>query len=403
MYRLPIFPKQKKGVYLDHAAATPIEKKVSRMMNQFSSESFANPSSLYSLGVTAKQAVEKSREQIAVFLLTTPDTIVFTSGATESNNWVIFGIGEKKTRLKKHIITTMIEHQSVLEPIRQLEKKGIVVTYLKPDHNGFIDPDQVREALKKETKLISVQYANNEIGTIQPLAEIGRLIMKWRKQNKSSFPLLHSDASQAVNYLSSNVEALHVDFMSFNGSKIYGPKGVGVLYKRRGISLEPLLYGGGQENELRSGTENVLAIVGMGRAVEVIGGQLISWSVEQKKLRDYFWEKIKKNIPDVKLNGPTIESDRRLPNNLNISIKNVLAEALVFYLDSYGIQCSTGSACASNKNEASPVLYAIGLSKKAIESSVRFTLGRSTTKSDIDYVLTYLSNIVKALRSKDKK
>jgi cysteine desulfurase len=422
----PPKPKKIKTIYLDHAAATPMDARVLSAMKPFFLSDFANPSSLYSLGVKAKKAVEGARKNVADILFTQPDTICFTSGGTESNNMAIFGVAQKLKR--GHIITSKIEHDSVLRGVEELERQGFEVTYLDVDSEGFVSPDQVKKALKKETVLVSLMYANNEIGTIEPIADIGREIVKWRKENKTAYPYFHTDACQAAGALELSVERLHVDLMTLNGSKMYGPKGVGILYKRRGVKFAAQMFGGRQEFGLRAGTENVAGIVGFGKALELVqekshpaGGS--ARGLKNKRLvelRDYFITTLSKMIPQVELNGPTViasgakqsqskkiasssstprsDSMIRLPNNVNLAFKNIEAEALMLYLDSYGIFCSTGSACSTESNEPSHVLMACGYSKERAESSLRFTMGKDTTKKDIDTVLKYLSAIVKEFR-----
>lgn len=401
----PKIPQKKKFVYLDHAAATAMDADVLKAMKPYFFDCFANPSSLYSLGVTAKDAVEKSRALVAHILGAQPDTILFTSGGTESNNLAIVGSAMAHQKSGKHIITTRIEHDSVLRPMQNLEKQGFKVTYLDVGEQGRVSVDEVKKALRKDTILVSVMYANNEIGTVEPIAEIGREILKWRKKNKTNFPYLHSDAAQAPNYLDLQVEKLHVDLMTLNGSKIYGPKGVGMLYKRRGVSLWAQSSGGRQEFGLRAGTENVAGIVGFAKALETVTKTKERNNREIVKLRDYFLNKIQTQIPDFELNGPEIaasstrsDSMFRLPSNLNIYFKNVESEALVLYLDSYGISASSGSACSTDSNLPSHVLKAVGHSDERANSSIRFTLGKSTTKQDIDYVMKYLPKVIQELR-----
>ncbi len=416
----PVKPKKIQSIYLDHAAATPLEKQVFESMKPYFSSDFANPSALYSLGVKAKKKVEEARKKVAEIVFTQPDTIYFTSGGTEANNVALFGVIEElKTRkresekTKKHIITTKIEHDSVLRPIQELEKQGVDVNYLDVDETGLVSVEELKKALRKETVLVSIMYANNEIGTIEPIAEIGREILKWRKNNKTSFPYFHTDACQAGNYLELSVEKLHVDFLTLNGSKIYGPKGVGVLYKRRGVVLSPQNFGGRQERGLRAGTENVPGIIGFAKALELVQKKKEKENVRMEKLRNYFWESIEKNIPDVFVNGPGLENKKarkqestaptnRLPSNLNVYFKDVEAEALILYLDSYGISCSSGSACSTESNEPSHVLKACGMSDERSFGSIRFSLGKDTTKKDIDRVMKYLPGIVEELRKTTK-
>lgn len=390
----PVIPKTKKQIYLDHAAATPVDSRVRYAMQEYFLNTFANASSLHSLGVSARNAVESARKKIADILFSQPDTIIFTTGATESNNMAILGV-LKDTKEKKHIITSRIEHDSVLGPIAQLKKQGHEVTYLDLDENGFVRIEEFKKSLKKNTVLVSIMYANNEIGTIQSIADIGREILKWRKNNKTIYPYFHSDATQAAGTLDMSVEKLHVDLMTLNSGKIYGPKGVGALYKRRGIKLEPLMYGGQQEFGLRAGTENVAGIVAFARALEISQNEKVKTNTQIEKIRNYFWTKIQKEIRNVELNGPL---ENRLPNNLNICFAGVEAEALMLYLDSYGILCSTGSACSTESNAPSHVLKALGYSDERAQSSIRFSLGKNTTKQDIDYVMKYLVAIIKNLR-----
>jgi len=391
---LPQIPKIKKQIYLDHAAATPVDSKVRYAMQKYLLNTFANASSLHSLGLSSRNAVEAARKTIADILFAQPDTIIFTSGATESNNMAIFGL-LKNTKEEKHIITTRFEHDSVLGPIAHLKKQGHEVTYLDLDENGFVRIEDLKKSLKKNTVLVSIMYANNETGTIQSLADIGREILKWRKNNKTIYPYFHSDATQAAGTLDMSVEKLHVDLMTLNSGKIYGPKGVGALYKRRGIKLEPLMYGGHQEFGLRAGTENVAGIVGFARAFEIAQSEKEKTNTQIEKLRNYFWTKIQKEIRNVELNGSL---ENRLPNNLNIFFKDVEAEALMLYLDSYGVLCSTGSACSTESSVPSHVLKALGYSDEHAHSSIRFSLGKNTSKQDIDYVMKYLVKIVVELR-----
>lgn len=394
--KFPEKPKTKKQVYLDNAATTQVDFEVQKEMEKYISESFANPSALYATGQETRKVIDQSRKTIAKILSSQTDTVVFTSGGTESNNLAIFGIARKYQNSGKHIITTRIEHPSVLEPIKQLEKQGFEVTYLKVDQNGQVNTKEFLEALREDTILVSIMYANNEIGTINQIDKIGREILKWRKNQKTQFPYFHTDACQAACTLDLSVERLHVDLLTLNGSKIYGPKGVGVLYKRRGVELEPLVFGGGQESGLRSGTENTAGIVGISKALELVEK---TKKEDIKKLRDYLAQEILEKIPNTKLNGLELDSEKRLVNNLNISFAGIEAEALVLYLDEYGIMCSTGSACSTGKREKSYVLKEIGLNKENIKGSIRFTLEKNTTKEEIDYAMEYLPGVVEGLRS----
>jgi len=383
-------------VYLDYAAATPVAPEVFATMQPYFSDVYANASALHTPAVKARNAIEDARKIVADFLHAQPDTIVFTSGGTPSNNLGILGIC--KNMRSGHIITTQVEHSSVLEPIKKLEEQGFEVTYLPVDGHGFVSVDDLKKALREDTVLVSVMYVNNEVGSIQPVKEIGREILKFRKKRDTALPYFHVDACQAANYLDMSVERMHCDLLSFNGSKIYGPKGSGVLYVRRGIELEPIIYGGGQERGLRSGTEDVPGIVGLGKAVEVIKTQDHERVGE---LRDYFWKNVENTIDRTRLNGPEL-GEGRLMNNLNVCFEGLEAEALVLYLDARGIYCSAGSACNIGDEEGSHVLEALGCGSEDIRGSVRFTLGRSTTKDDIDYVMSVLPGMVKELRKMKK-
>jgi len=341
--------------------------------------------------------MSKARRNIAEVLHTLPDSIIFTSGGTESDNLAIFGIANKHSEKGKHIITTKIEHHAVIHPMELLEKQGFEITYLESDETGQVDIKELVKAIRPDTILVSLMYANNEIGVILPIADIGREILKWRKKNNTIYPFFHSDACQAAGVLEMDVEKLHVDLLSFNGSKIYGPKGIGVLYKRRGTNIQPMVYGGEQEMKMRAGTENVPGIVGISKALERMQENKGKENKRLTELRDYFWKQIQEKITKVILNGPEMGEDR-LPNNLNISILDVEGEALLLYLDEYGIVCSTGSACTSGSLEPSHVLTNCGLPYEYAHGSLRFSLGKRSTKEDIDYVMKYLPEIVEKLR-----
>ena len=288
----------------------------------------------------------------------------------------------------------------MLNPCKALEKEGYAVTYLKVDHDGLIAPEQVRDALRADTMLVSIMYANNEIGTIEPILELTKTVRKWKKEHgrkENDPPFFHTDACQAAGYLEMDVQKLGVDLLTLNGSKIYGPKGVGILYVRRGIKLQPLLYGGGQEFGLRSGTENTAAIVGMGKALEKIT-KLRNYEITRvSALRDRLIQGILENVEGTQLNG---HAEKRLPNNVNISIAGIEGEAMLFYLDEAGISAATGSACESAGPDPSHVVQALGKSRAAARASIRFTLGRATTEKDVEYVLAVLPGIVEKLRHK---
>ncbi|MDP2685490.1 MAG: cysteine desulfurase family protein [bacterium] len=396
-------PKNIRTVYLDNAATTQMDPKVKEAMDPYFCDLYGNPSGIYKMGRIVSAGLDNAREKVAEILSTSPNNIIFTAGGTESDNLAIFGIAEKHAPLlssgKAHIITTKVEHKAVLQPIKQLEKDGFDVTYLDVDSEGKIDVGDLKKALRKNTILISIMYANNEIGTIQPIAEIGKLILKWRKENNTEYPYFHTDACQAAGALSLKVESLHVDLLTFNGSKIYGPKGVGVLYRRKGVLIKPQILGGGQEFGLRGGTENVAGIVGLAKALELVQASNDKENKRLIELRAYFWKQLEKNIPKLHLNGPSLNNDKtRLPNNLNVTFLDIEGEALLLYLDEYGIVCSTGSACNSISLDPSYVITSCGLPYEYAHGSIRFAMGKNTTKSDIDYVMAYLPNVVEVLR-----
>ena len=384
-------------VYLDHAAATQIDPRVKKVMRPFSQKIFGNPSSFHTYGKEAKEAVQAARQGIAEILHVRPDEILFVSGGTESDNLAVLGVARANVAHGKHLIVSAIEHHAVLEAAMFLEKKeGFSVTYLKPDRDGIITPEHVREALRPDTTLVSIMYANNEIGTIQPIVEIGNMIQKYRAEQKKAFPVLHTDACQAAGYLDLNVEKLHVDLLTLNGSKIYGPKGAGLLYVHRGIKLQPLQFGGAQECGLRPGTENVAGIIGLAEALKITQAEKAKESARLAKLRDFFIRELLAKLSKVRLNG---HPKKRLPNNVNVSFMDVEGEALLLYLDAAGVYASTGSACASASLEPSHVILALGLPYEVAHGSLRFSLGRETTKKSLQHVLKVLPPLVEKLRA----
>ncbi|HPS21306.1 MAG TPA: cysteine desulfurase family protein [Candidatus Paceibacterota bacterium] len=393
--------EKSKKIYLDNASATPIDNRVLSVMTKISKEIFANASAIHDLGITAKNKLEQARKEIATILNAHTDEIIFTSGSTESNNLAIRGILEilKNSTVEKdfipHIITTNIEHASVLEVCKYLEKnKKAELTYVPVESNGIIEPKKMRKALRSNTVLVSVMYANNEIGTVQPIQEIAKEIRYFNKVNNKKV-LLHTDATQAVNYLLLNVEKLGVDLMSFNSGKIYGPKGVGVLFIKRRTEIGPILFGGEQEFNFRPGTENLVNIVGLAEALK------ITEKIKEKEirrlisLRDYFIGKLLELSADLKINI-NINGDlkNRLANNVNITIPKIPSELLVLELSARGIYVSEKSACKSGDKKSSHVIRAI--TGKNI-GSVRFSLGRQTKKEDLDYAIKALSQILKKL------
>ncbi|MFA6462296.1 MAG: cysteine desulfurase family protein [Candidatus Woesearchaeota archaeon] len=379
-------PIKRKAVYLDHAATTYVLPEVLESMLPFFEKYYANPGSLHTPGLQVKSVVEQARQSIARDLSCLPQEIIFTSGGTESINLALKGIAFMKR--KGHIITSKIEHPAVLSTCEYLESIGYPVTYLEVDEYGTISPDAVEKSIRPDTILISIMYANNEIGTIQPIAEIGRVAFKHNI-------LFHTDACQAAGSLELDVHKLNVDLMTLNGSKIYGPKGVGILYKRADLKLEPLSHGGGQEGGLRSGTENVPGIVGFAKALDLAQKGREKENKRLITLRNYLIKQVLEKIPKSFLNGHPID---RLPNNANISFLDVEGESILLYLNEYGIYVSTGSACSSQKLEISHVLNAIGLKHDAAHGSIRFTLGKINTKADIDYLMKYLPGIIDSLR-----
>jgi len=391
-------PKKKKEIYFDHAATTYIDKKVLKIMEPYLKEEYGNPSSLYNKGRVTKRAITDSKKTIASLLHALPENIIFTSGGTESDNLAIFGITKAHQNSGKHIITTTIEHHAVSEPIEQLKKQGFEITYLKVNKEGIVNVKELVKAIRPDTVLISIMHANNEIGSIQPIEEIGREILKFRKKNQTNFPYFHTDACQSAGYLDLDVEKMHVDLLTLNGGKIYGPKGIGILYLRRGVKIEPIMFGGDQEKKLRPGTENVPAIVGLAHAFELVQKNSEKEKIRLERLSKYLWKEVEKNIPKVQLNGPEIGSKDRLPNNVNIVFLDIEGEALILYLDEYGIMCSTGSACTSSSLKPSHVLLAIGLPYEYAHGSLRFSLGHCNSKSDIDYIIKHLPKIVEQLR-----
>ncbi len=395
---------KKRIIYLDHAATTPTDKAVLKAMQPYFSDVYGNPSSFHTLGMRAKEAVTEARIKIAKLLNAHEDEILFTSGGTESDNMAVLGVPRyfvaeiKKTHGSEalpHVITSAVEHHAVLEPlIWQQRRKEIELTIVPVDRYGRVNPKEIAEAIKPTTVLISIMMANNEIGTIEPIAEIGRELLKYRKEKGTALPYFHTDACQATGFLEIDVEKLHVDLLTLNGSKIYGPKGVGALYVRRGVKFQPLMIGGGQEKNLRSGTENVPAIVGLAKALELAQAGREREFARLTELRDRLAEGLLK-IPKTILNGHPTE---RLPNSVNVSFIDIEGEAAVLYLDAEGVMVSTGSACASTSLDPSHVILATGLSYEAAHGSIRFTLGHATTKKDVDHVLKIVPGIVERLR-----
>lgn len=379
----------KRHVYLDHTATTPVHPDVVTSMHRVLDSVFGNPSSLHAFGREAKEYLEDSRMKVANLIGALPEEIVFTSGGTEADNLAILGVAYAYQKQGNHIITSSIEHHAVLDTCQALSQNGFEVTYLSVDQDGFIDPDDVRKALRKETILISIMHANNEIGTIEPIEEIARIA-------RENGVIFHTDAVQTAGHIPVNVERLGVDLLSLSAHKFYGPKGAGALYVRNGIQLVPVLHGGGQERNRRAGTENLPGIVGLGKAAEIAARELDTQSVSVKRLRDRLIKGIEERIPNVKLNGHPV---RRLPQNAHFSFAGVDGSLLLRNLDMQGIAASAGSACSSGALHPSHVLLAIGLPLELASASLRLTLGRANTEEDIDYCLDVLPKLVAALRT----
>jgi cysteine desulfurase len=378
-----------KRIYLDYAATTPTDPEVIKAMEPYFFDKFGNPSSIHTFGQEAKKGIEDAREILAKFLDAKPEEIVFTSGGTESNNFAIEGAAFALEKKGNHIITTTIEHHAVGEPCKFLEKHGFKITYVGVDKYGLVAPEDIKKAITDKTILISVMHANNEIGTIQPIAQIGKIARELGIY-------FHTDAVQTVGHIPVNVNELNVDLLSLSAHKFYGPKGVGALYIRKGTRVIKFLHGGDQEKGRRASTHNTPGIVGLGKAVELCQAKMDEEAKFQITLRDRLIKEIPKEIPEVYLNGhPT----KRLPNNVNFSIKYIEGESILLNLDMLGIAASTGSACTSTSLEPSHVLLAIGLSHEIAHGSLRITMGRWTKEEGINYLLTHLPGIVEKLRA----
>jgi cysteine desulfurase len=376
-------------IYLDHSATTPTHPDVVKAMLPFFTDAFGNPSSVYSYGQEAKGAVEEARIKTAELIGARSEEIVFTSGGTEADNFALKGVAYANGHKGNHIITTSIEHHAVMEVCKFLGRRGFTITYLPVDEYGLVDPDDVRKAITAKTILISIIHANNEVGTIEPVSEIGKIA-------KEAEVYFHTDAVQTVGHIPVNVDKLKVDLLSISAHKLYGPKGVGALYIRKGTKLVSFMQGGEQEKRRRAGTENVPAIVGLGKAVELAGQEMDKEAERLAGLRDKLIKDLSAKIDHVHLNGhPT----RRLPNNVNVSVDFVEGESMLLNLDLEGICASTGSACSSASLEPSHVLLALGLSPEQAHGSLRFTLGRENFEEDMERVLEVLPGIVAKLRA----
>ncbi len=375
-------------MYFDNAATTRLDDEVLQEMLPYLKENYGNASSIYKLGRESRKAVEESRERISKVLNCKPNEIYFTAGGSESDNTAIKGIAKANKKKGNHIITSKIEHPAVLETCKQLEKEGFEITYISVDENGIVDLEELKKSIKPTTILMTIMFANNEIGTIQPIEEIGKIA-------KESNIYFHTDAVQAVGNAKIDVQKLNIDSLSLSGHKIYGPKGIGALYVKTGVKFEKFIDGGHQERNKRAGTENVAGIVGIGKSIELAYENLNEHNKKIKELRDYYVEQVKEKIPYIKING---DMEKRLPGNCNISFRFIEGEGLLLNLDLKGICASSGSACTSGSLDPSHVLLAIGLPHEIAHGSLRISIGKYNTKEEIDYLVENLVEIVNRLR-----
>ncbi len=380
-------------VYLDNSATTPIDCEVIDAMLPFLTEKFGNASSIHFFGQEARGAVDKARHQVAEIINARPNEIVFTSGGTEANNLAIRGLVEANEKYGKHIITSQIEHSAVKEVCQDMEKRGLEVTYLPVYEDGIVKTEDVKAAIREDTILISVMTANNEIGTIQPVEEIGKFVRRLREQGKKIW--FHTDAVQALGKIPVDVEEIGCDLLSISGHKLYAPKGIGALYVRRGVRLHAQNIGGHQERERRGGTESVPHIVAFGKACELAKINLAETASNLKNLRDKFENNVAERISDIEPNG---NRENRLPNISNISFRSVEGEGLLINLDLQGVAVSTGSACSSGSLEPSPVIRALGRNDVLARGAIRFSFGKDNTEDDVEYVLEVLPKAVENLR-----
>ncbi len=379
----------KKLIYMDYAATTPVKSEVLQAMMPYFTEKFGNPSSIYGISAENKKAITDAREVIAHSIHTSPENIYFTGGGSESDNWALKAAAEAYGTKGKHIITTKIEHHAILHTCEYLEKKGYDLTYLDVDENGLVNLEELEKAIREDTILISIMFANNEIGTIEPIEEIGKIA---RKHNV----LFHTDAVQAYTQVPIDVEKMNIDMLSASGHKIYGPKGIGFLYIRKGVKIKSLIHGGAQERRRRAGTENVTGIIGMAKAVQLAMDNMEERTGRETAVRNHIIERLSKEIPYSRLNGDKVH---RLPNNVNFSFQFVEGESILILLDSNGICASSGSACTSGSLDPSHVLLAIGLPHEIAHGSVRLTIGDETTIEDGDFVVDKLIEIIERLRN----
>jgi cysteine desulfurase len=380
---------EKKKVYLDHITTTPLRKEVREAMLPFLTQEFGNPQSLHSFAEKPREAIEEARQKVANFIKAQPSEIIFTSSGTEANNFVVKGVAEAQSSKGKHIITSSIEHFSLLYPLKKLEKQGFEVTYLPVDKEGFVQPEDLKRSLRQDTILVSIMLANNEIGTIEPVEELVKVV----KENSSAY--FHTDAVAAGGRIEIDVQALGVDFLTLSAHLFYGPKGAGALYARQGVRIFPFIEGGIQEGGRRAGIENVPGIVGMGKAAELAQGEIKEQAKNLNLLSQELRKGLEKELDRVYFTG---HPKQRLPGHLSLCVEFIEGEAMLMLLDQQGIAATSGSTCTSRALKASHVLQAIGVPTEIIQGSVVFSLGRSTTKEEIDYLLSIFPSIVNRLR-----
>ena len=379
---------EKRIIYMDHSATTYTKKEVVDAMLPYFTEHFGNPASIYGIARESKKAVDAARAQVAKALGADPDEIYFTSGGSESDNWALKGVAWANRKRGNHIITTQIEHHAVLHTCQFLEKEGFVVTYLPVDRYGLVEPAKLEKAITDKTILISIMYANNEIGTIEPIAELGAIARKHKVY-------FHTDAVQAIGNVPIDVKTQNIDLLSLSAHKFYGPKGAGALYIKKGVRIQNLIHGGGQEKKRRAGTENLTGIVGMGKAIELATADIPGHNRKIQAMRDRLVKTVLEKIPHTRLNG---HPEKRLPGNFNVSFEYIEGESILLWLDDEGICASTGSACTSGTLEPSHVLLATGLPVEVSHGSLRLTLGDVNTEDDVDTVLEVLPKVVSRLR-----
>lgn len=383
------FIMDKKIIYMDNAATTPVKPEVLDAMLPYFTEKFGNPSSIYSISSQNKKDITTARETIAKAINTDTANIYFTAGGSESDNWALKATAEAYADKGRHIITSKIEHHAILHTCDYLEKRGYEITYIDVDENGIVDLKQLEEAIRPDTILISIMFANNEIGTIEPIAEIGKIAKKHGV-------LFHTDAVQAFTQVPIDVEEMNIDMLSVSGHKINGPKGIGFLYIRKGVKIRSFVHGGAQERSRRAGTENVPGIIGLAKATEIAVGNMKERTAKEIEVRNHIIERVMNEIPYTRLNG---DRERRLPNNINFSFQFIEGESMLIKLDSFGICASSGSACTSGALDPSHVLLAIGLPHEIAHGSLRLTISEDTTMEDADFVVDKLKGIVERLRS----